>query len=95
MSQGVTISNVSVPRLPSGVKLRFDKTRDKWIVLAPERVFVPDDIALEIIKRCDGEATVTAIVDDLAATFNAPRDVIEKDVSALLQELTNKGVMTA
>ncbi len=95
MSQGVTISNESVPRLPPGVKLRFDKTRDKWIVLAPERVFVPDDIALEIIKRCDGEATVSAIVDDLASAFNAPRDVIEKDVSALLQELTNKGVMTA
>ena len=64
MSQGVTISHESVPRLPPGVKLRFDKTRDKWIVLAPERVFVPDEIALEIIKRCDGEATVTAIVDD-------------------------------
>ncbi len=95
MSQAVTISSESVPRLPPGVKLRFDKTRDKWIVLAPERVFVPDDIALEIIKRCDGEATVTAIVDDLASAFNAPREVIEKDVSALLQELTNKGVMTA
>ncbi len=95
MSEGITISADSVPRLPRGVKLHFDKTRDKWIVLAPERVFVPDQIALEILKRCDGEATVAAIVDDLATTFTAPREVIEKDVGTLLQDLANKGVVTA
>ena len=95
MSQPVAISTDSVPRLPAGVKLRFDKHRDAWIVLAPERVFVPDPIALEVIKRCDGSASVTAIVDDLAKTFDADRAVIEKDVSALLQDLADKGVMTA
>lgn len=95
MSQPVTISADSVPRLPPGVKLRFDKQRDKWIVLAPERLFVPDPIALEVIKRCDGSASVATIVDDLAKTFDADRAVIEKDVGALLQDLANKGVMTA
>jgi pyrroloquinoline quinone biosynthesis protein D len=95
VSQPVAISTDSVPRLPAGVKLRFDKHRDAWIVLAPERVFVPDPIALEVIKRCDGSASVTAIVDDLAKTFDADRSVIEKDVSALLQDLADKGVMTA
>jgi pyrroloquinoline quinone biosynthesis protein D len=95
VSEAIAISDESVPRLPRGVKLRFDKERDRWVVLAPERVLVPDPIALEIIKRCDGAATVAVIVDDLAKTFNAPRDVIHKDVSAMLQELANKGVMTA
>jgi pyrroloquinoline quinone biosynthesis protein D len=95
VSQPVAISTDSVPRLPAGVKLRFDKHRDAWIVLAPERVFVPDPIAREVIKRCDGSASVTAIVDDLAKTFDADRSVIEKDVSALLQDLADKGVMTA
>jgi pyrroloquinoline quinone biosynthesis protein D len=95
LRDAITISDSSVPRLPRGVKLRFDKERDNWVVLAPERVFVPDPIALEILKRCDGNATVSAIADDLAQTFNAPRDVILKDVSALLQDLTDKGVMTA
>jgi len=95
MSQLVTISADSVPRLPPGVKLRFDKRRDNWVVLAPERLFVPDPIALEVIKRCDGAAKVSAIVDDLAKTFDADRAVIEKDVNALLQDLADKGVMTA
>lgn len=95
MSERITISGASVPRLPGGVKLRFDKQRDNWVVLAPERLFIPDPIALEVIKRCDGEANVDAIVDDLAKTFNADRAVIERDVSAMLQDLADKGVMTA
>lgn len=95
MSQRITIAGTSVPRLPKGVKLRFDKQRDNWVVLAPERLFIPDPIALEVIKRCDGEANVDAIVDDLAKTFNADRAVIENDVSTMLQDLADKGVMTA
>ncbi len=77
------------------MKLRFDKRRDRWVVLAPERLFVPDEIALEILRRCDGVATVTAIVDDLALMSGAPRAEIMGDVSALLQELTDKGVLAA
>ncbi len=77
------------------MKLRFDKRRDRWVVLAPERLFVPDEIALEILRRCDGVATVTAIVDDLARMSGAPRAEIMGDVSALLQELTDKGVLAA
>jgi hypothetical protein len=39
---------------------------------------------------------VAGIVDDLCGTFgNAPRDLIEKDVLALLQDFTDKAVVTA
>jgi pyrroloquinoline quinone biosynthesis protein D len=95
MAGRVVISEASVPRLPPGVKLRFDAARQQWMVQAPERVFVPDAVALEVIRRCDGKATVAAIVDALAATFQAPREVILGDVTELLQELSDKAVMTA
>ena len=96
MSDGpVTISESSSPRLLRGAKLQFDKQREQWVILGPERVFVPDPVALEIIKRCTGNATVGAIVDDLVATYAAPREVILKDVSALLQDLANKRIVTA
>ena len=94
MKERVIISVDSMPKLSRGFRLRFDKTRDQWVVLAPEKLFVPDPIALEIIKRCDGDTTVTAIVDDLAAAFKADRALVEKDVGALLQDLADKGVMT-
>ena len=70
----------SVPALPRGVRLRFDQARDAWVLLAPERVLMPDPIAVEILKRCDGKASVAAIVDDLATTFAAEREQIEADV---------------
>src|SRR3546814_5237541 len=66
VTERIAITEQSVPGLPAGVKLRFDKQRDQWVILAPERLFVLDAIALEIVKRCDGAASVGAIVDDLA-----------------------------
>ena len=95
MTERITITEQSVPGLPAGVKLRFDKQRDQWVILAPERLFVLDAIALEIVKRCDGQASVGAIVDELAETFSAPRDVILKDVGALLQDLADKRILAA
>ena len=83
----------SVPALPRGVKLRFDKTRDAWVLLAPERLLMPDDIAVEILKRCDGKASVAAISDELSQTFSANRDQVANDVTALLQDLADKGML--
>ena len=85
------VESTSVPRLPRHVKLRFDEARDRWVVLAPERVLMPDETALEILKRCDGETSVEAIVDGLAGAYEAPAAEIHDDVSALLQDLADKG----
>ena len=95
MAGPVAIDETSVPQLPRGVRLKFDKPRDQWVLLAPERMFVLDDIALEIIRGCDGKASVGVIVDDLAARFEAPRKVVLKDVVTLLQDFTDKGVIDA
>jgi pyrroloquinoline quinone biosynthesis protein D len=96
MSERILIGQTSMPRLAPHARLQFDKQRDRWIVQAPERLFVPDPTALEILQRCDGAATVQAIIDGLAEKYSqAPREVIERDVSALLQDLADKGVLTA
>lgn len=50
-------------------------------------------IGLEILKRCTGEATLEVIVDDLAKTFNAPRERIHLDVSTLLSGLAEKRLL--
>jgi pyrroloquinoline quinone biosynthesis protein D len=94
MNGRIVVTEDSVLRMPRGVRLHFDKERDHWVVLAPERVFVLDQIALEIVKRCDGEASVAGIVDDLAATYDAPREAILEDVFGLLQDFTDKRVLT-
>ncbi len=80
------------PRLPRGVRLVQNEAHG-WTLLGPERVFKADAIAVEIIKRCTGEATLTEIVDDLAKAFSAPRERILADVTALLRGLADKRLL--
>ena len=87
------ISPDAKPRLPRGVRLTHNEAQGGWVLLAPERVFKADAIAVEILKRCTGEATLAAIVDDLATTFAAPRDRILTDVTALLRGLADKKLL--
>jgi pyrroloquinoline quinone biosynthesis protein D len=81
------------PRLPRGVRLTHSEAQGGWVLLAPERVFKADTIAVEILKRCNGEATLGDIVDDLARSFNAPRERIHADVTALLRSLADKKLL--
>jgi pyrroloquinoline quinone biosynthesis protein D len=75
------------------VRLVHSEAQGGWVLLAPERVFKADAIAVEIVKRCTGEATFAAIVDDLASTFNAPRERILADVTTLLRGLADKKLL--
>ena len=81
------------PRLPRGVRLVHNEAQGGWVLLAPERVFKADAIAAEIVKRCTGEATLEAIVDDLATTFKAPRQRVHDDVTAMLRGLADKKLL--
>jgi pyrroloquinoline quinone biosynthesis protein D len=83
----------AVPALARGVKFRFDEVRQRWVLLAPERLFVPDDQAVEILKLVDGSRSLGGIIEDLAVRFNAPRDLIAGDVAAMLADLSAKGAI--
>lgn len=84
-----------VPAFGRGVKFRFDEVRKAWVVLAPERLFLPDEQAVEILKLVNGVRAVSQIADELAARFQAPRELIATDVSKMLQDLADKGVIRA
>jgi len=89
------ISAVSNPKLPRHVKMRHDAGRDRWLILAPERVFTPDAVAVAVLKLCDGSRSVEAIAAELAQTYNAPGGQILADIVPMLQGLADKGVVTA
>ncbi len=82
-----------IPALATGVKFRFDEVRQAWIILAPERLFLPDEQAVAILKMIDGRRTLGVIIDELAATFDAPRALIAGDVTTMLGDLAEKGVL--
>ncbi len=86
-------NHTAVPAFPRHVRLQHDTVRDRWVVLAPERMFVPDDQALEILRLVDGMRTVAVIAADLARRYDASRDLIATDVMAMLQDLAIKGAI--
>ena len=83
-----------IPRFARGVRLQEDKARGRWIVMAPERMFVLDETALEVLRMVDGARDVEAIMDALAARFEAPREEIAGDVRPMLDDLVAKGALT-
>ncbi len=80
----------SVPRLPRGVRLSYDQARERWLMLAPERIFEPNEVALAVLRLCDGQRTVQAICEELGKSYNADPAVIMTDVVELLGGLVQK-----
>ena len=91
----VVIAAASKPALPRHVKLRHDKARGAWTILAPERIFTPNAVALAVLQLCDGNRAVGEIADTLAESYKAPKETILADVISMLQELADKGVVTS
>ncbi|ABD86452.1 pyrroloquinoline quinone biosynthesis peptide chaperone PqqD [Rhodopseudomonas palustris] len=92
-SRNLTVEEASRPVLPRHAKLRFDVTRQRWVILAPERVLAPDEIAVEILQLCDGVRSVAEMIDELARKYSAARELIGADVIAMLQDLADKGFL--
>lgn len=80
----------SIARLPRHIVLRHDRLRDRWVILAPERVLLPDPVAVTVLRRLDGMKTVAEIAQGLSADYAAPAAVIEADILTLLQDLADK-----
>ncbi len=83
----------SHPALQPHLKLRRDTVRDRWVILAPERILTPNEQAAETLLLCDGKRTVAEIAGKLAETYDADPDAIASDILGLLQGLADAGVV--
>ncbi|TIN79502.1 pyrroloquinoline quinone biosynthesis peptide chaperone PqqD [Mesorhizobium sp.] len=84
------VSPRSVPSLPKHVRIQYDPVRQAFAVLSPEKVFWPNDISLDILRRCDGRSTVGHLIAELAADYDAEQEAVAADVVAFLQEWSDK-----
>jgi pyrroloquinoline quinone biosynthesis protein D len=87
------LSADSRPTLAPHARLQRDSARQQWVVQAPERLYVLDEVAHAVLSRCDGGLSITDIVAALGAEFDAPADEIRGDVLELLQDLADKGIV--
>ncbi len=84
------IDFADIPYMPRGVRLHFDKVRDNWVLLAPERAVRLDQIGHAILSEVDGKRSFKAITDTLSKKYNAPAEQIAKDASGFLGALQER-----
>jgi pyrroloquinoline quinone biosynthesis protein D len=95
MRERVVVNTRSKPHLPTHVRLQFDGVRQRLAVLAPERVYWPDEVAVDILKLCDGKRTVADIADELSQAYAAPVETIQTDVLEFIQSWTDLRLLRA
>jgi coenzyme PQQ biosynthesis protein PqqD len=87
------LTPLSVPRLPRGVRMRFDPVRNSQVLLAPERTFDLDEVAVAVLELVDGQRTIGEIAGELASRYAADKAEIEADILPMLSDLASKRVL--
>ena len=77
------LSTESRPRVGPGFRLQWEPAQNCHVLLYPEGMVKLNGSAGEIMKRCDGVASLGEIVVDLEATFNAQG--LQGDVIAFVE----------
>jgi pyrroloquinoline quinone biosynthesis protein D len=58
------------PKIGAGFRLQWEPVQNCHVLLYPEGMVKLNPSAGEIIKRCDGERSIAAIVADLEQSFS-------------------------
>ena len=86
----VIVSMQSRPALRRHVRLQYDGVREAWALLSPEKIFWPNEVSLDILQLCDGRHNVAQMISLLADQYTAEQEEIAPDISAFLQEWSDK-----
>ena len=92
----------SIPRLAAKARLKFDKVREKNLLLLPEKVVVLNETAASILTLCDGRQTVNTITEKIRASLQAHTETadtstlldlktMKADISEFLREMEDQG----
>ena len=87
----MTAATISTPKLPEGVRLRFDKVRDRHVLLYPEGAIALNPTAVSVLELCDGKRTVDDIAAELSAKYNGAD--IRSDVENLVEAIAARGLI--
>ena len=83
------------PKLAPKTKLRLDPKTGKYVLLYPEKGLALNATGAAILKLCDGERTLAAIVSALAEEFRSDAEVLRKEVFGFVQALLDRGLLQA
>ena len=76
---------------PSWARLKACNVRGHPVLLVPEQVLYPCPTTVEVLERLESPTLYGAVIDALAADYDAPADVIETDLTPLVSGLLEQG----
>ena len=88
-SSGSKLSEDAAVLLEKQFRFQFEPAQDSYVLLYPEGLVKLEGSAGEIMKRIDGDKTVSQIIADLEATF--PGVDLRQDVIDFLEHAHAKG----
>jgi pyrroloquinoline quinone biosynthesis protein D len=77
------------PALSRLFRMQWEEAQGSYVLLYPEGMVKLNQSAAEILKRCDGQRDVPAIVDDLEQAFGVGG--LRADVDDFLQAANERG----
>ena len=77
------------PKLSRLFRMQWEEAQSAYVLLYPEGMVKLNQSASEILKRCDGNADVAAIVAQLEATF--AQTGLQDDVLAFIADARERG----
>ena len=83
-----TVDREACYRIAPGHRMQWEEAQQAWVILYPEGMVRLNESAAEILRRCDGDTPLNAVIEGLAAAFDDPdlaADVIELVGAALAQ----------
>jgi len=83
------------PKLAPKSKLRLDPKTGKYLLLYPEKGLLLNPTGAAILKLCDGEHALSAIVATLAVEFRGEPLVLQEEVLTFVQGLLDRGLLQA
>jgi pyrroloquinoline quinone biosynthesis protein D len=79
----------SRPALTALYRMQWEEAQQCWVLLYPEGMVKLNAPAAEILKRCNGETPVRALVADVQATFGEAD--LRADVLDFLEQAHGRG----
>jgi pyrroloquinoline quinone biosynthesis protein D len=83
------------PKLAPKAKLRLDPKSGKYILLYPEKGLLLNPTGAAILKLCNGEQSLSAIIAALSLEFQSDAQALGPEVITFVRGLLERGLLQA
>lgn len=91
----VGILTSGFPKLAQKGRLKFDKVREKHLLLLPEKVVVLNETAASILAFCDGNESIHTITEKMRSSLESEKlpdfEIMKADITKFILKMVDEG----